>query len=502
MTITPDLLVDGVECAPAVADQWADHLQTACDEFGITHPLAVVYFLANLGHESDSLTRLRENTNYSAQGLADTWKARYAVDATAARPRQPNSLALRLHRDPRAIAANVYANRMGNGDEASGDGWTYRGAGPLQHTGADEMRTVTANLRARLGSHVPDFLAHPDLLMVPRWGSMAAAEGWHRRGLTKLAEADMGDEIASIINTGQRGRVANGMPDRRRRALKLKRLLGVGAPRPAPGAAPPEPGVEVLPDRSLAWPIPYSAVAELARTEKLTTVGRLTRGGVPVWGWGDTQAARQGARCTKEEADSMLLRDLTGLAQAVQALSTRPCTPNQLGALVVLAYSTGIDVFRKSTVLKAHNAADHVAAARAFGLLATTRDGESREVAARRLREAALYLQPEPGEHQDAVPQEIQPESSAVDSPIHKLAGTLVVGSAATAGKQAVESTGAAEQIGALGAFMGVVNGALDGVRAFVGALVPAEYQAPLLVAAIAGGVMYWRRKQRRKGFA
>ncbi|MEG7018924.1 glycoside hydrolase family 19 protein, partial [Pseudomonas aeruginosa] len=82
----------------------------------------VAAFLAQIGHESGQLTRLVENLNYSARGLAATWPSRYrGADG------QPNALAQRLARNPRAIANNAYASRNGNGDEASGDGWRYRG---------------------------------------------------------------------------------------------------------------------------------------------------------------------------------------------------------------------------------------------------------------------------------------------------------------------------------------------------------------------------------------
>ncbi|WP_422775192.1 phage holin, lambda family, partial [Pseudomonas aeruginosa] len=88
-------------------------LNRGMTRFGITSPVRAAAFLAQIGHESAQLTHLVENLNYSARGLAATWPSRYlGADG------QPNALAQRLARNPRAIANNAYASRNGNGDEA------------------------------------------------------------------------------------------------------------------------------------------------------------------------------------------------------------------------------------------------------------------------------------------------------------------------------------------------------------------------------------------------
>lgn len=91
-------------------------------------------FFARCCVESGEFTKFTENLNYSAQGLADTWPERYAIDPKA-KIKVPNALANKLNRKPEAIANNAYANRMGNGDEKSGDGWKHRGGGPIMITG-------------------------------------------------------------------------------------------------------------------------------------------------------------------------------------------------------------------------------------------------------------------------------------------------------------------------------------------------------------------------------
>lgn len=85
----------------------------------------VAAFLAQCGHESADFTILEENLNYSAKGLRNTWPARFPSEEAA----QP------YHRKPKMIANKVYANRMGNGSEDSGDGWRFRGRGAIQLTG-------------------------------------------------------------------------------------------------------------------------------------------------------------------------------------------------------------------------------------------------------------------------------------------------------------------------------------------------------------------------------
>ena len=99
--------------------------------FNIANDVQLAHFLANIHHETGGFMADSECLNYSARGLAGTWPNRYKDNITG----KPNELAVRLANQPRKIANNVYANRMGNGNEASGDGWKYRGRGSLQLTG-------------------------------------------------------------------------------------------------------------------------------------------------------------------------------------------------------------------------------------------------------------------------------------------------------------------------------------------------------------------------------
>ena len=105
-------------------DIWVQAMNTILPKYDIVTPKRLAAFLAQTAHESAGFTAVRENLNYSAQALMKTWPSRFNATTAAAYARQPEK-----------IANKVYANRMGNGDEASGDGWRYRGRGLIQTTG-------------------------------------------------------------------------------------------------------------------------------------------------------------------------------------------------------------------------------------------------------------------------------------------------------------------------------------------------------------------------------
>lgn len=220
MILTASTIQQAVGCSAAVAALWAQPLADACTAYGISTAKRVAAFLAQVGHESASLTRTVENLNYGAQGMADTWPSRYAVDPRA-KPRKPNDLARALERKPVAIGNNAYANRLGNGSEASGDGYRYRGRGLIQNTGRANYAAIRDALRAKGIKGVPDFEAKPDQLEQPKWGALAAATFWDSRNLNKLADAGRFDEITARVNGGQ-----NGAADRRSRYYRALKVLG------------------------------------------------------------------------------------------------------------------------------------------------------------------------------------------------------------------------------------------------------------------------------------
>ena len=193
MKLTEQQLLRIFPNARLVAGVFVAALQRAMDEREIDTPARRAAFLAQVGHESSQLTRLVENLNYSAQGLAATWPSRYLGPDG-----QPNALALRLARNPQAIADNAYASRNGNGDEASGDGWRYRGRGLLQITGRANYRAAGAGLGQPLEQE-------PELLEQPEWAVISAAWWWASHDLNELADRGEFAAITRRINGGTNG---------------------------------------------------------------------------------------------------------------------------------------------------------------------------------------------------------------------------------------------------------------------------------------------------------
>ena len=121
--VTRDILSDLAPTNKNI-DIWVEAMNKILPKYDIVTPKRLAAFLAQTAHESAGFTAVRENLNYSAQGLMKTWPSRFNSATATAYARQPEK-----------IANKVYANRMGNGDEASGDGWRYRGRGLIQTTG-------------------------------------------------------------------------------------------------------------------------------------------------------------------------------------------------------------------------------------------------------------------------------------------------------------------------------------------------------------------------------
>lgn len=193
---------------PKAAPAIREHLNRAMARYKIDSQVRVAAFLAQIGHESAGLTTMVENLNYGAAGLAATWPNRYrGVDG------KPNALAQNIARKPQEIANHTYADRMGNGSVASGDGWKYRGRGFIQTTG----RANYAKLTAATGVN---FTAVPDLLEQPEYASLSAAYFWQSNGLNELADAGLFNLITKRINGG-----IHGAADRNARWEVAKKVL-------------------------------------------------------------------------------------------------------------------------------------------------------------------------------------------------------------------------------------------------------------------------------------
>ena len=210
MILTISQLADAVPRANAHA--WLDPLNQAAAEFGIDSPENFAAFLGQCGHESADFTRLTENLNYSAQGLANTWPGRYS-DTSRSGQLVPNALALRLHRQPEAIANNCYANRMGNGSEASGDGWRFIGRGIIQITGRSNYTRAAAALGL-------DLVNTPAQAALPAYAARIAAWWWVNNGATPHGEVCDWLTCSRIVNLGnaRSSVIPHGWPDRKTRS--------------------------------------------------------------------------------------------------------------------------------------------------------------------------------------------------------------------------------------------------------------------------------------------
>ena len=111
-------------------------------------PERAAHFFAQTAHETGGFKAFSENLSYGAKGLLGIFKKYFPTEA----------LALQYERKPEKIANRVYASRMGNGDEASGDGWKFRGRGALQLTGKDNYKAFSDYLKK------PEIMTNPDLV--------------------------------------------------------------------------------------------------------------------------------------------------------------------------------------------------------------------------------------------------------------------------------------------------------------------------------------------------
>ena len=187
------------------ADSLTPDLNCAMEEAQINTPLRVAAFLAQIAHESGGLTIFEENLNYSWQRLRGIFRKYFPSDDEAKN----------YHRSPQRIANRVYANRMGNGDEASGDGWRYRGRGVIQLTGKENYAKCGDDLFI-------DLIGQPELAAHKTHFFRIACWFWNSRNLSLLADTEDMTEITRRINGG-----LNGLEDRIRYYKKSKEILGI-----------------------------------------------------------------------------------------------------------------------------------------------------------------------------------------------------------------------------------------------------------------------------------
>ena len=184
--------------------KWEAPLNEAFAKYDINTPTRQAYFIGQCAHESNNFTRLEEGLNYSAARLMAVWPSRF-----------PNiAVANQYANNPEKLANYVYAGRLGNGNEESGDGWRYHGRGVIQLTGKDNY----ANCGSGLGV---DLLSNPNLLIDPKYAVLSAGWFWNKKGLNALADAKDYDTMTKRINGGLLG-----LDDRKAKIAKALDVLG------------------------------------------------------------------------------------------------------------------------------------------------------------------------------------------------------------------------------------------------------------------------------------
>jgi putative chitinase len=174
--------------------------------FGITTPLRLAHFLAQCGHESGGFKAVRENLNYSAKGLMGIFK-KYFSTAT---------LATAYERQPEKIANRVYASRMGNGAETSGDGYKFRGRGYIQLTGKENY--------TRFDATVPEnIVAEPDLVAT-KYPLASAAFFFNSNKLWSICDKGATPEVVTAVTKRVNGGTI-GLADRVKHFNEYYKLL-------------------------------------------------------------------------------------------------------------------------------------------------------------------------------------------------------------------------------------------------------------------------------------
>lgn len=201
---TKDILTK-LGATSANADKYHAALDAAMEEFSINTPKRQAMFLAQVMHESGKLAFVTENLNYKAASL-DAVFPKYFKNA--------GRDATEYERQPEKIANVVYANRMGNGDTESGDGYRFRGRGLIQLTGKDNYRACSEGLGQ-------DLVDDPSYLETPEGACRSAAWFWDKNNLNESADA--GDILTNTkrINGG-----TIGLDDRKHHYEEALTLLG------------------------------------------------------------------------------------------------------------------------------------------------------------------------------------------------------------------------------------------------------------------------------------
>ncbi len=185
-------------------NHWYEALEQLLPDYGINTPLRVAHFIAQCAHESGNFVFIKENLNYKAASLRKVFPKYFPTD----------ELAAQYANRPERIANRVYANRMGNGDEASGDGYRYCGRGLIQLTGKDNYTFFAGSLDISV-EEASEYLATFE------GAAQSACWFWEQNNLNRFADANDVKGLTRAINGG-----FIGLEDRIRHTEHALHVLG------------------------------------------------------------------------------------------------------------------------------------------------------------------------------------------------------------------------------------------------------------------------------------
>lgn len=171
--------------------QVVNELESVMREFNISNPFRLAHFLAQTAHESGNFKHVRENLNYSAEGLLRTFPKYFSKETAPIYARKPEM-----------IANIVYESRMGNGNRNTGDGWRYRGRGYCMLTGRSNYKAFSDFIKD------PSIMVNPDLVAT-KYPLTSAAWFFEKRGLWKICDEGVDKDtivkVSKVVNGGTIG---------------------------------------------------------------------------------------------------------------------------------------------------------------------------------------------------------------------------------------------------------------------------------------------------------
>jgi len=184
--------------------EWHEAMAQCLPDYDINTPLRIAAFVAQCGHESGNFTAIKENLNYRAETLTKVWPRLFPT----------LDVANQYAHKPEMIANRAYGGRMGNGPEATGDGFKFCGRGLIQLTGRNNYQAFAESLEMSIDD-VPAYLLTFEGCV------QSACWFWESNNLNALADIKNMEKITKVINGGTLG-----MDDRLKRYQKALQVLG------------------------------------------------------------------------------------------------------------------------------------------------------------------------------------------------------------------------------------------------------------------------------------